>query len=334
MEEPEDIPQAKPVPLQLKFWNWGLGSTSRYLRGTQVIVTHFPYHGPYKASVHTVPPSQRPGDTSQEERDSEAYESVSRASLDTSLSFLPTSVQQQQFSTSDQGGNNNNGDTPSPPVLPAIGSYYRYPRPDADVPAESSGSPSILLPYVPDIRETTRSRTPTSTAEIIATTSLSPISPFVRVTSYSPTSADAKEIRRRSGSSSGRYSRIFDLTGSNVSSSRGGNGRGHRGLRHASSRRARAHGGRGKPTYDRMRREQHGHQFTPVVVREWAIGDNNVQECLRRFSIDEASILRRDRRIRITCCREDARYIYVIYRIMYLLGGFEEVCSNVFISFF
>lgn len=332
VEEPEDVPQAKPVPLQLKFWNWGLGSTSRYLRGTQILVTHFPYHGPYKASVHTVPPTQGPGDTSQEERDSEAYESVGRASLDTSLSFLPSSVQQPEPFPSyyDQGDGNNNGDTPSPPVLPAIGSYYRYPRPDADVPARSPAVTStILLPYSRDIRETSRSRTPTFTATVVTTTSsLSPISPFVRVTSYSPTSTDAKEIRRRSGSSSVRYSRIFDLNNSNVntSSSRGGVVRAHRGLRHASSRRARAHGGRGKPTYDRQCSRYHYHpHFTPVVAHEWSIGDSNVQECLQRFGIDEPSILRRDRRIRITCCREDARFIYIFYRIMYILEAFEEV---------
>lgn len=315
----------------LKFWNWGLGSTSRYFRGTQVLVTHFPYHGPYKASVHTMPPAG-PGDpirnVSQEERDSEAYESIGGASLDTSLSFLPSSVQQPQLSHFEYQaavdyGNNNNGDTPSPPVLPAIGSYYRYPRPDTDVPA---GSPVSTLPYLRDIRETTRSRTPTSTAAAIASTSFSPVTPFVRVTSYSPTSADAKEIRRRSGASTSsvRYSRIFDLTSSSNGGRGAGNGRGHRG-RFSSSRRARAHGGRGKPTYDRHHRRQF--QAVPNVVQEWSIGDTNVQNCLRRFGIDEESILRRDRRIRITCCREDARFIYIFYRIMYTLGAFEEVCN-------
>ncbi|ODM96852.1 Dystrophin, isoform D [Orchesella cincta] len=272
VEEPEEVPQAQPVPLQLKFWNWGLGSTSRYLQGTQVLVTHFPYHGPYKASVHTLPPAG-PGDISQ----------------GMGIHLLP-------------------------PVLPAIGSYYRYPRPDTDVPA---GSPASTLPYVPDIRETTRSRIPTSTA--IASTSFSP-SPNVRVTSYSPSSADAKEIRRRSGTSV-RYSRIFDLSSSGTGGTTrsAGNGKGYRGSRTSFARRASAHGGRGKPSYDRQRRS-----FQPVTTPDWAVGDVSVQDCLRRVEIDEASILRRDRRIRITCCREDARFIFIFYRIMYLLGAFEE----------
>lgn len=46
VEEPDNkLPTAQPIPLQLKFYNWGQGGKSFYFHGTQVLETNLPYHG-------------------------------------------------------------------------------------------------------------------------------------------------------------------------------------------------------------------------------------------------------------------------------------------------
>jgi len=279
-----------PLPLQLKFWNWGYGGKCKYLAGTRLLVTHFPsYNGPFRATLGHIAPSVRDGDVSIQSRSILSFEETI-VQIHSEEPPLPTLYAYEEERESQNGA----GETPSPPF--AAGDYFRYPRPDTGFvvkPPHSSDRKDILLPF---------------TASHSGTTDLSPV--VTLVTKDDTRGVLAPPPRRETKSTTSRSYRSYNIN-SNSFSPGGGRGR----------RTAKAHGGRGKPTNGGS-----GGRRSRFFDTDFYLYSNpQIQDALRRVGIDEFTVLQRDRRVRLTCCREDARYIFLVFKIRVMLIAFEEV---------
>jgi len=330
VEEPDICPPALPVPLQLKFWKWGLGSSRKYFHGTQVIVTHLPYHGPYKASIHSYLGDTADDDAAWGDSTSEdAFINLlpQRISLgqseiipDSSIRIFPQHLQGAHSSTQ------KNGEAPSPSSLHLRGTYFHYPSPDSDVPSRSSAS---TLPQSTDLNlslEVSRSNsTSVTAAATLYNKSISPEPIFtvpspnntLRQFPYSDQERSMIVFLPRRGSTL-RYNKFSSKKDESSTSPTL-----HKKLHSPKShpRRATAHGGRGKPYLDRHRKS-----FRSNFPQSYFPQRNpSVQATLRSVGIDDETVLRRDRRVRITCCREDARYCLFVHRLILMLSQFEEV---------
>lgn len=308
MEEQDSTPTALPIPLQLKFWNWGQRGPSKYFYGTQILVTHLPYHGPYKANVHShLPDSWVPSDDFIiPEIDGSKASRTLEVDYRTSQ---PTSVPRRISFYDSHSTAPKNGETPSPTTLHVAGAYFHFPSPDTDVPSHSYES---TLPYysttLPSI-EASRSlafSVSTSTATYSRI-----ISPSFKEPRSSPRLINVQDIRYSPSSSSRRLRHNAHENGR--SSRNGRNG-------HFHYRRATVHGGRGKPYLERERK-----YYQTGLPSTFTERHPQIQATLKTVGIDDETILRRDKKIRVLCCREDARYCFLAFRLMYMLSCFEEV---------
>jgi hypothetical protein len=339
VEEPEKCPAALPLPLQLKFWKWGLGSSSKYFHGTQVIVTHLPYHGPYKATLHSslredsarnssddylhslLPPAQGPLEIPETSAttDSRTHIHDERRSQ----------VFQQPFQSS-HSATQKNGETqtaPSPTSLHVMGTYFHYPSPDSDVPSRSSES---TLPQSTDMYLSLEVSRSNSTSVTAITTYIPPISPEPIYTVPSPSLRGQLPERsmivflpRRGDSAASR--RLSSKQWQQRKAESGVISLPDRSPKSFYYRRASAHGGRGKPILERNRKSFRNNFPTPSLRDSLAQRNPAVQATLRAVGIDDDTILKRDRRVRISCCREDARYCIFVHRLILMLSNFEEV---------
>lgn len=312
----EDQATALPIPLQLKFYNWGQGGTAKYFHATQVIVANLPYHGPYKASVHSHIPdswvpsvdlanSSGPGDQNQ---NLEPQPSPPRRWI----SSQPHQLFQRNVSFYDSHSTTQkNGETPSPSTLHVSGTYFHYPSPDSDVPSRSIST----LPHLEFSRNLPHSFLTTATTSSIHL--LPSVSPSPRVATRSspipPPFINVQDYPRLSPS---RFSRRFSHSNR---SPRTGTRNGHS-QQPQQYRRATVHGGRGKPHLERQRK-----YYQTGLPSTFTHRHPQVQTTLRTVGIDDDTILRRDKRIRVACCRVDARYCFLVYRLIYMLSCFEEV---------
>jgi hypothetical protein len=271
VEEQSDPPTALPLPFQLKLWNWGQKKGSgprKYFHATQILVTHLPYNGPYKASVHShLPHSWIPSDDFILQRISSHQPPQPTSVLPRHISFYDS------HSTAPK-----NGETPSPSTFVGAGTYFHYPSPDTDVPSRSS---DYFLPSI----EVSRSLSLYATDTAIHTRST--LSPSPIVTRSSPTFIN--NIHRYSP----RISRRFITQDSTTTSTRGSARRGG-----SYYRRATAHGGRGKPHFERQRK-----YYQTGLPSTFTQRHPQVQATLKTVGIDDETILRRDRKIRVSCCR-------------------------------
>jgi len=344
-EDEEPIP--KPIPLQLKYWKWGFGSTRKYFTGTRLLVTQFSsIHGPFRAGVLSLPPllaapaeesslpCQQVPPSPLRRRHGEnplvvtgglgSSEILRRTGLGEDASLSPGRI--QSFSVYEvHPPERANGTTPSPPLPPIpSGSYFQYPRPD-DL--------DVKLPTTATISSFTSNQDPFNYASTsVSTTSTAiykPKSQFIL-----PLSDEKSEGSSVSVVSVGDkfqattpYLSYGDFALINVSPRRV-LPRGSRISKETSFRR-----GNGFRSQFVGRRDRRRVKYR--FGEEWAFGDPRLQAALRRVGIDERSVLRRDRRVRITCCREDARFIYLVYSIITLLSEFEEVpCLQLFLISF
>lgn len=221
-----------------------------------------------------------------------------------------------------------NGETPSPSTLHVAGSYFHYPSPDTDVPSRSSQSSP---PHVEFSRNLPLSILTTTTSTYTThPTSVSPSSPIVTRSSPTTTTTFNVQEYHRSPRS---FLRRFSQTHSSGRPSHENGARGAKTTTRRGSqqyyRRATVHGGR----LERQRKYSPTTTTIGLSPSSTTFPGRNpqVQKTLKSVGIDDESILRQDKKIRVLCCREDARYCFLVFRLVYMLSCFEEVLAYVFL---